>query len=76
MYTHLLVQSWIPALDGVEEKLKRGARVAEIGSGSGFALLQLARNYPQSTFVGFDSHVKWYKEAQLEANPYLWVPKK
>jgi SAM-dependent methyltransferase len=56
IYGNNLVQSWIPALDGVEEKLRRGgAKVAEIGSGHGYALVQMARNYPLSTFVGYDS---------------------
>ena len=55
LFSNLLVQSWIPALDGVEAKLRGGAKVAEVGSGRGAALIQLAKNYPQSTFVGFDS---------------------
>ena len=53
--THL-VQEWIPALDGVHEKLTAGAQVAEVGCGYGAATLCLAGAYPNSTFVGYDYH--------------------
>ncbi|MFI5420577.1 MAG: class I SAM-dependent methyltransferase [Nitrososphaerales archaeon] len=57
IYINNLVQSWIPALDGVEEKLKRGgAKVAEIGFGGGYALIQMAKSYPNSSFMGYDFH--------------------
>jgi len=54
-YNFNLIQSWIPALGGMEEKLQRGAKVADIGSGRGHALSLMARNYPNSTFVGYDA---------------------
>src|SRR5262249_57503973 len=53
-YAANLVNSWIPALDSVEEKLKRGARVADVGCGHGASTILLARSYPNSTFNGFD----------------------
>jgi SAM-dependent methyltransferase len=55
-YRANLVQSWIPALDGVEAKLRAGASVADIGCGHGASTLIMAEAYPQSTFVGFDYH--------------------
>ena len=55
-YDHLLVQSWLPALDGVVEKLERGALVADVGCGHGASTLIMARAYPNSRFVGFDYH--------------------
>lgn len=55
-YRANLVQSWIPALDGVEEKLRKGARVADVGCGHGASTLIMAEAYPNSTFVGFDYH--------------------
>ena len=55
-YNANLISSWIPALDGVEEKLKRGAKVADVGCGLGSSTILMAKNYPNSTFVGFDYH--------------------
>ena len=55
-YIGSLISSWIPALDGVEEKLEAGARVADIGCGHGSSTIILAEEYPNSTFVGFDYH--------------------
>ena len=53
-YEHALVQQWLPAA-GVTPRLQAGARCADIGCGSGLALIQLAQAFPNSTFVGFDS---------------------
>jgi 2-polyprenyl-3-methyl-5-hydroxy-6-metoxy-1,4-benzoquinol methylase len=49
-----LVPLIIPALDGVDEKLRAGARAADIGCGAGVALLAMAQAYPQSEFHGYD----------------------
>ena len=56
VYATNLVSSWIPALDGVEEKLKRGAEVADVGCGFGASTIIMAQAYPESTFTGFDYH--------------------
>lgn len=55
-YKHNLVQAWIPALDGVEEKLKQGIKVADIGCGHAVSTMIMAEAYPNSTFVGMDIH--------------------
>jgi SAM-dependent methyltransferase len=55
-YRANLVESWIPALDGVEAKLQAGAKVADIGCGHGASTIIMAEAYPKSTFVGFDYH--------------------
>ena len=55
-YLANLVSSWIPALDGVEKKLRAGARAADVGCGCGASTLILAEAFPASTFVGFDAH--------------------
>lgn len=55
-YRNHLVGSWIPALDGVEQRLRSGAGVADIGCGHGASTLLMAKAYPNSIFVGFDAH--------------------
>ncbi len=63
-YENSITQSWIPALEGIEEKLKKGIKVADIGCGVGFSTLLMAEAYPASTFVGFDFHKPSIEEAQ------------
>jgi SAM-dependent methyltransferase len=55
-YAANLVSSWIPALEGVEAKLKAGAKVADVGCGHGASTILMAKAYPESQFVGFDYH--------------------
>lgn len=55
-YATHLVSEWIPALEGVKEKLERGAHVADVGCGHGASTVLLARAFPKSRFSGFDYH--------------------
>lgn len=55
-YNANLITSWLPALKGVEEKLKKGAKVADVGCGHGASTIIMARAYPNSSFTGFDYH--------------------
>lgn len=55
-YAARLVSAWIPSFEGVEEKLKRGARVADVGCGLGASTILMAKSYPNSEFMGFDHH--------------------
>jgi SAM-dependent methyltransferase len=55
-YNANLLSAWLPALDGVVEKLERGAVVADIGCGHGASTLLMAEAFPRSTFIGFDYH--------------------
>lgn len=55
-YAANLVSSWIPAIAGVEAKLKQGARVADIGCGHGASTILMAQAFPNTQFVGFDYH--------------------
>ena len=66
-YIANLVSSWIPALDGVDEKLLSGARVADVGCGHGASTLILAAAYPRSEIVGFDYHPESIERARAAA---------
>ncbi|GAB3344629.1 class I SAM-dependent methyltransferase [Modestobacter lapidis] len=55
-YAASLTSEWIPALDGVEDKLVRGAQVADVGCGHGASTTIMARAFPASSFAGFDVH--------------------
>jgi SAM-dependent methyltransferase len=55
-YKAHLVAEWLPALDGVVQKLERGARVVDVGCGHGASTLIMADAFPKSTFLGIDFH--------------------
>ena len=55
-YNAHLIAEWIPALEGVESKLRAGAKVADVGCGLGASTIIMAQAYPKSTFHGFDYH--------------------
>jgi 2-polyprenyl-3-methyl-5-hydroxy-6-metoxy-1,4-benzoquinol methylase len=55
-YLAQLTTSWIPALPGLEERLRRGAQVADVGCGLGASTRIMAQAYPASSFVGTDYH--------------------
>ena len=55
-YNANLVSTWIPALEGVDEKLRVGARIADVGCGLGASSRLMADAYPRSKVTGFDYH--------------------
>ena len=55
-YRGSLVQEWLPALDGVVDKLTAGASVVDIGCGHGHSTVLMAKAFPSSRFTGFDAH--------------------
>src|SRR3954469_3862820 len=66
-YLNNLATGWVPALDGVEEKLLAGARVADVGCGHGASTLLLAQAYPASTVIGFDADAGSIEAARKRA---------
>jgi SAM-dependent methyltransferase len=66
-YSANLVDSWIPALDGVRQKLDQGALVADVGCGHGASTLIMAQAYPRSEFVGYDYHAGSIETARRAA---------
>ena len=55
-YRAHLVAEWLPSLDGVVDKLRRGAMVADVGCGHGASTMLMAQAFPNSEFVGIDFH--------------------
>jgi 2-polyprenyl-3-methyl-5-hydroxy-6-metoxy-1,4-benzoquinol methylase len=66
-YNANLVTEWLPALDGVVDKLERGAAVADVGCGHGSSTVLMANAFPNSTFVGFDYHEGSIDTARIRA---------
>jgi 2-polyprenyl-3-methyl-5-hydroxy-6-metoxy-1,4-benzoquinol methylase len=67
-FENLLVPQWIPAIDGLKAKLESGADVADIGCGSGRALIAMARAFPKSRFVGYELFAPFISRARANAD--------
>ncbi|MFL2698323.1 MAG: class I SAM-dependent methyltransferase [Gammaproteobacteria bacterium] len=66
-YVSHLVEEWIPSITGLEDKLKSGGKVADIGCGLGSTTILMAETYPNSHIYGYDFHVPSIEEAQERA---------
>lgn len=66
-YRASLVQEWLPALEGVVDKLKAGIEVADIGCGHGHSTVLMAQAFPKSRFHGFDTHAESLAQARRNA---------
>ena len=66
-YMRHLLNEWIPALDGVKEKLEAGAKVADVGCGHGASTILMAQAFPKSRFWGFDYHAPSIEKARAAA---------
>ena len=66
-YAAHLVSEWIPALEGVEAKLRTGAIVADLGCGYGSSTILMSKAFPMSTFVGYDYHEASVAQARKAA---------
>ncbi|WP_179021126.1 class I SAM-dependent methyltransferase [Winogradskyella forsetii] len=66
-YATNLVQTWLPALDGVVDKLQKGAKVADVGCGHAASTMIMAKAFPNSEFIGFDFHQGSIDHAALHA---------
>jgi 2-polyprenyl-3-methyl-5-hydroxy-6-metoxy-1,4-benzoquinol methylase len=66
-YNANLLESWLPALEDVVEKLERGADVADVGCGHGTSTVLMAKAFPRSRFTGFDYHAPSIERAREAA---------
>src|SRR3546814_5260204 len=62
-----LLHEWLPALDGVVERLEAGGKAADIGCGHGASTLLVAQAFPDATFVGYDYHAPSIEIARRHA---------
>src|SRR6476659_3898761 len=69
-YVHNVVQNWLPALDGMADRLKSGAKVADVGCGVGFSTLLMAKAFLTSNFIGFDFHEASIEKARQHAQQH------
>ena len=67
-YKANLIGAWLPALDGVVDKLERGAKVADVGCGHAASTILMAEAFPKSQFVGIDFHAESISQAKEHAN--------
>lgn len=66
-YKSFLVADWIKAMDGVTDKLERGAKVADVGCGHAASTIVMAKAFPNSTFIGYDNHGESIETASTRA---------
>jgi 2-polyprenyl-3-methyl-5-hydroxy-6-metoxy-1,4-benzoquinol methylase len=66
-YDANLLRNWLPAVEGVEEKLRRGGKVADVGCGHGSSTVLMARAFPRSVFHGYDFHAESIEAARRKA---------
>jgi SAM-dependent methyltransferase len=69
-YVNNIIQNWLPALDGMLNRLKAGGKVADIGCGVGFSTLLMAQAFPASQFIGYDFHEPSVAEARRHAQSH------
>jgi SAM-dependent methyltransferase len=67
IYDQALIGEFLPAVPGLPERLAAGARVADVGCGTGHAINLMAQAYPRSTFVGYDFAADAIRAAAAEA---------
>jgi 2-polyprenyl-3-methyl-5-hydroxy-6-metoxy-1,4-benzoquinol methylase len=66
-YKNSLINEWIPAIEGLQDKLTTGIKVADIGCGHGISTMVMAEMFPNSEFIGFDYHSTSIKHARKHA---------
>ena len=66
-YNAHLLGEWLPALDGVVERLKAGGKAADVGCGHGASTVLMAKAFPSATFIGYDYHAPSIETARQRA---------
>ena len=78
-YEANLISAWIPALNGVQEKLEQGAKVADVGCGHAVSTLIMAETFPIpnlsvliSTNRRFNMPEKWRRKPGWKISALRW----
>jgi len=66
-YVANLVTNRFSALDGVQEKLEAGGKIADIGCGQGSSLVFIAETFPNSEVFGYNVHGPSIEDARRKA---------
>ncbi len=66
-YKNQLILAWLPKISGIIPKLESGAKVADLGCGTGLTTLLMAEAFPHSEFYGFDLHADSIEQAKIRA---------
>jgi SAM-dependent methyltransferase len=66
-YIANLTSSWIPALEGVQDKLRKGSKVADVGCGHGVTTILMGKAFPNSKITGYDNHLQSIEWARKQA---------
>lgn len=66
-HQNMLVQQWLPLVPDTIARLRAGARIADVGCGTGQALIALARAFPAITATGYDTHLPSIEQARRAA---------
>jgi len=66
-YEGNLISNWLPSMEGLVEKLEKGAKVADIGCGHAASTIIMAKAFPNSSFIGFDFHAPSIAQAKERA---------
>ena len=69
LYDGLLIKGFLPLVKGLPERLAAGIRVADLGCGTGHAISSMAKEYPRSDFVGYDTADDAIARARAEGVP-------
>ena len=68
MFVNELGSAWLPAIPDVHRRLEAGGRVADLGCGTGWSSIAIARAYPRATVDGFDADPASIEAARGNAN--------
>jgi SAM-dependent methyltransferase len=66
-YLHRLVPEWLPAIPGITERLRAGGTAADLGSGSGWASIEIAKAFPAARTFGYEPYAPSVERARKNA---------